>query len=144
MLGVLSQRSLEALALHFLGDQLVLLVQVLADLHFQSVTGSVLLLQCPLVLLRQWLLFLKDMEQLTGTTTLHQPLHMTLGHFLPTVNHSVPPNRFSTPQGQWQHHTIQVPIKLHTVAQERCQVQADIQVTRARQGRLPPEATQTI
>ena len=144
MLGVLSQRSLEALALHFLGDQLVLLVQLLADLHFQSVTGSVLLLQCPLVLLRQWLLFLKDMELLTGTTTLHHPLHMMRGHFLLTVNHSVPPNHFSTPQGQWQHHTIQAPIKLHTLDQERCQVQADMQVTQALQGRLLPAATQTI
>lgn len=142
MLDVLTQRSLEALAHHLLGGLLVLLVQLLADLHFRPVTGSVLRHQCPPVLLHQWPIFLIDMQLLTATITPHQLLHMMQGHFLPMVNHSVPQNHFSTPQGQWQRHTIQVSIRLRTVAQERCQAQVDMQVTQADQGRLPPVGTQ--
>lgn len=144
MLAVVTQRRLEALALRFLGDLLVLLVQLLADLHFLQVTGSVLQCQCPPVLLHQWPLFLIDSVQLIATITRHQPHHMMGEHFLLTVNHSVPQNHFSTLQGQWQQHTIQVRTKLRTVDQERCQVQVDIQVIQEYQGRLPPAATQII
>ena len=146
MLAVLMRRSLEALAFHFLGDQLVLLVQLLAGLHFRALTGSVLLLQCPPVALLQCPpvpLFLIDMELLTGTTTHHQPQYMKVVRFLLTVNRSAPQNHSSTPQGPWQHHTIQALIKLRMVAQEH-QLQAPMQVTPAHPGRLLPAAMQTI
>jgi hypothetical protein len=146
MLGVLMQRSLEALAFHFLGDLLVLLVQQLAGLHFQALTGSVLLLQCPPVALLQCPpvpLFLIDMELPTGTTTHHQPQYMKLVHFLLTVNRSAPQNHSSTPQGQWQHHTTQAPIKSRMVAQEH-QPQAPMQVMEVHPGQLLPAAMQTI
>lgn len=129
MLGVRMERSLEALAFPFLGDQLVLWVQRLEDLRFQSVTGSVLQQQYPPVLLHQWPLLLIDMEFLTGTFTHRRVPPSMREHFLLTVNHSVPQNHSSTPQVQWQHHTVQVSTKLHTVVQGHSQVQAAMQLT---------------
>jgi hypothetical protein len=150
MLGVLMQRSLEALAFHFLGDLPVLLVQLLAGLHFRAIPGSVLLRRCPPVVLLQCPpvplflpLFLIDMELLTGTITHHQPQHTTLVHFRLTVNLSAPQNHSSTLQGQWQHHTIQAPIKSLMVALEH-QSEAPIQVMPAHLGRLLPAAMQII
>ena len=73
----------------------------------------------------------------------HQPQYMKLVRFLLTVNRSAPQNHSSTPQGPWQHHTIQALIKLRMVAQEH-QLQAPMQVMPAHPGRLLPAAMQTI
>ncbi|WVZ66557.1 hypothetical protein U9M48_015760 [Paspalum notatum var. saurae] len=77
--------------------------------------------------------------------THHQPQHTMRDHFLLTANHSVPQNRSSTPQGQWQHHTtIQVRTKLHMVVRERRQVPAAMQLTPAHQGHQLPATMQII
>lgn len=146
MLVVLTQRSLEVLAFHFLGDLLVLLVQLLVGLHFQLVTGSMCqhLHSCPLVPLHQCRLSLIGMEVLTGTITHHPLQHMMQQRSLLMVSRSVPRNTFSTLQGQWQHLTVQVITKWLMVVGGHSLLQAAMEVTLVQQDLPLPAAMQVI